>query len=417
MKCKFSEGMELTALIYTVMSDEASTRLRLRDYTGGDVSSARSRRALCQTVKIQQSLVQVGVLVKCKETKRYRFIFCELPVPLQVVDRTTAETMVEAHRDLVAALGIGSTVKPEMFKHCYAITTMDKSGGNERMLHELHHHDPIPGCRRLRFHCDIHRMNTVETRTWESVNSHVSGILALAIGQRGTAKLASFRDSLAEVLKSRLDIVHNPVHLSGDAADYRNAVMDLCLPRCVMDTRDGDGKGERWGWNEDEDGAFLQRGVSSRMRHRTTLETYLQSDLRQRRIKFYARGRSDEEARADFLEHVPCALVPAMLPIFPRHRWVGSERALREGTLLCLVHDLFTDIVADWSTQNGVAKVVAPVPALVSQPREDGLTVRPPMQRPTIVMRLLRCSIRLFSDFPRIRWCTRVGRVGFADAG
>ncbi len=59
-------------------------------------------------------------------------------------------------------------------------------------------------------------------------------------------------------------------------------------------------------------------------------------------------GADTPEAAAAFQAHVVQAIMPKMVPLFPRHRWVGAPQTLDELLLLCFLHDLYRQVVPVW---------------------------------------------------------------------
>ena len=85
---------------------------------------------------------------------------------------------------------------------------------------------------RLSLGCDVHRGATVSTRCFDLCKDDVSGLLALAITERGTGRFSLLKSILVDVCLRRLRIVGGGrFGKSGDEAfDHRQALLDVALP-------------------------------------------------------------------------------------------------------------------------------------------------------------------------------------------
>ncbi len=82
------------------------------------------------------------------------------------------------------------------------------------------------------------------------------------------------------------------------------------------------------------------------------LETFLNGDIRLDAIDhFPAANICDEDIQKAFLKDVPKVLLSSMLPLFPRHRWVGAEAVIKMCGLLFVTHSLGQALLPAWAAE------------------------------------------------------------------
>jgi len=238
------EGLMLCVIL---QSDEASSKMRLT--SGAAPRSAKlgsqvvawtpsysSLGALSstdvQTVKVQQTELKVGVVVRDVASGRITRHIAELLVPLQSVERTTAECLHAACVDALRMSGLNSSFE-QKFTHSVMAVTQDLAASNQREQRAARMEDKQAGrAPRLALPCRVHRGQTGQVQTFDLLNAHVSGCVGVALNQRTSGGMKQFRDCLRHVLLARLRIVRGrggPV--PGSAAwRHKEAVFDLCFP-------------------------------------------------------------------------------------------------------------------------------------------------------------------------------------------
>jgi len=327
---------EPVMLMSSICSDEVSITMRTPEASSSDVRAVGTK-PIPQLLKVLETLLTMGILIRCLTTTQFIFERLHLPCPLQHLDRCTADNLLAAYLETVNGIGL-TTETINRFPIVVGGTCMDLFSGNQKMLNSLASRDPWPGSWRIRSQCDVHRFATCQGYMYDLVDGHVSGLLATALGQRGCGKFALLRDSLTEVLTKRFRMVRQPPATTIEATAYRSAVLALLLP-----TQDVD----------EASGLFKRRALRCN-RRRLAFDRWVKGDIRDRFIYVYEHpdsGKTEEAVLAEFCRDMVAAILPSMLPVFPRHRWVGAQVAVTEVTLLCLVHDLFGDLMQCWGSK------------------------------------------------------------------
>ena len=88
-------------------------------------------------------------------------------------------------------------------------------------------------------------------------------------------------------------------------------------------------------------------GYMKNARRRVVLRTWLGKGCAWlRRIDIYVHsGMTDATVHKHLRKDVVPALMPCLLPLFPRHRWVGIDRTYREATLKSGLYDLLVQLI------------------------------------------------------------------------
>ena len=194
---------------------------------------------------------------------------------------------------------------------------------------------------RLCLPCDIHRAAIITTKVFDLVKDDVSGLLSLAVCQRGAGAFSKLQDCLAELITSegRLHIVRacaSSSHLSAEATSYRKALLDLCLPVDVL-------------INDS-----FRKGSMAANEQRLYYEAVFNGDVRERRVWHFVgpHAPSDEDIKRKLRVFGVRALMPCMLHLFPRHRWTGSQRIFRSTALIAATHHLLREVLLLWLTNS-----------------------------------------------------------------
>ncbi len=175
---KATQRLKPIACFFFSASDEVSLRLRAKETQG--------TKKRVQLLKVVQSTFVFGILLECPHSGRRVLFKGDLPCPLQHVDRCTGETFIRNYADLLTSIGLSAEVLGR-FGHVFAATCMDKHGANERMVNARRREEPMLGITaRLQLSCDIHRLATAQGCAFDLVEGHISGMIALAIAQRGS---------------------------------------------------------------------------------------------------------------------------------------------------------------------------------------------------------------------------------------
>ena len=189
------EGLMLCVFM---QSDEASGKMRLT--TGGSTSSSKLGSQIVawtpscssigslpstdlQVVKVQQTELKVGVVVRNMTGTNSRHI-TELPVPLQSVEKTTAECLHAACLDVLRMSGLNSSFEHKNM-HSVLATTQDLAASNQREQRAACMEDKQAGrAPRLALPCRVRRGQTGQVQTFDLLNAHVSGCVGIDLNQR-----------------------------------------------------------------------------------------------------------------------------------------------------------------------------------------------------------------------------------------
>ena len=131
----------------------------------------------------------------------------ETPCPLKHLDHCTAENYVKVQSDLFASVPPPSNMQAQ-FKRTLLIQYQDKVSANEKQVNASRQADKKDGkgVTRLHMNCFIHRCATIITKVHEMTKVHVSGMVAMAIVERGPGKVEELRRIIGEKAVAKLRI-------------------------------------------------------------------------------------------------------------------------------------------------------------------------------------------------------------------
>lgn len=165
----------------------------------------------------------------------------------------------------------------------------------------------------LHFDCTVHIVSGIQSKVFELASGHVSGMVSVALSLRHSSQMVLFRRAFRVVL-SRI-LVFDSSELGAEAESYREMVLDVFVGR------------------EPEDAHA-----------RLALSRLTAGDWRQ--FGRFAYRPDAGESRAEALQRIQLCLEPHLVGhspfVFPRHRWTGLDRALRDLGMLACVHNLMT---------------------------------------------------------------------------
>ena len=124
--------------------------------------------------------------------------------------RNAAENTVYIHKQLFDALpGLGDQEFEAYFPHVVHASMMDRHSANLKSTNKLRIDDSADGRRRQRLasNCDVHPTAGVCTKTWVLSENDISGLLALAIAERGAGRFDDLVNDVSErcVLMLRIE--------------------------------------------------------------------------------------------------------------------------------------------------------------------------------------------------------------------
>jgi hypothetical protein len=204
-----SEVQPLAAITY-VLQDEIPMTMRVQaDEAVTQIVRPSKDKA---TVKVLQSEVICGFLVRCVASGAFQFVWLELPTSLQSVQTSSAVQLKEAltkqiDAPLIAALG-------EKFPLQIDLSTGDRANAN--LLMEKLFRASRPGAHRLSgLGCRVHCLHTVCGKATSMYSDIISSCISLALVQREAGTVASLRAAIARVLEDFANLLFDLGHTAG----------------------------------------------------------------------------------------------------------------------------------------------------------------------------------------------------------
>jgi hypothetical protein len=191
----------------------------------------------------------------------------------------------------------------------------------------------------LVLNCVVHRSATVSTRTYDLAKGDVSGLIALAISMRSTGKFPQLVEACVAHCLSKLRVVRTPLVAGKDD--------DIMMHRAaVLDTVFGCQEARQ------QCGRALRPGIIAVSAQRVFYEQLFNMDISDvDNVWHYAPdGVSEDDVRKLFKRNLKKALLPRMLPFFPRHRWTGAFSVMQFTMLLACTHGILQAVVPQWSS-------------------------------------------------------------------
>jgi hypothetical protein len=218
------------------------------------------------------------------------------------------------------------------------VQMQDKAGQNDRQINAARVTDGRTR-KRLALSCDVHRSATVATRSFDLIKSDVSGMIALAIAERGTGRFEALISLVLQYCldKDRLRIIRAPLDPIADAeiVAHREAVLGA-----VFFTPDARAHG----------GTSLKKGIISVVEQRHHYERLFNGNIADTQHIYHhtSPGTSVAQVRKLFKQLLRKSLFPRLLQYFPRHRWTGSLPVMQTCMLLGCTHGLLQKVLPMW---------------------------------------------------------------------
>lgn len=279
-------------------------------------SRPRAKPLVKQLCKIVQGELIVTLVV---ESDSQFFAFCvELPVPLRTVDSAAGETLFEYLSPLYGSIPYWSDISA-LFP-IVDLTNCDRAAPNLRAEDALSY--LRCGTMRLRIPCHVHMVSTVQGKAYDIAQSIISGCISVALALRQSGALESFREALRDELKSSVRVIVDGTPPGPDSPEvaFRKQVFEWTL--------------------------VTQEEADTGIQRQLVLNHLLAGDWRGSAVDWYtSQGNEDVD---NWASQVVAALVPSPIGIFPRGRWVSSDRVMREFVLLSSCHRLLPRVIRRW---------------------------------------------------------------------
>eukprot|EP00971_Amphidinium_carterae_P349597 6491100-Amphidinium_carterae.1 len=301
LRTKLQEsGMCLTSRVVPSAGHVSSTL----DITKRLAATIKSSAVICKILQDQQ---WCGILLKKGET--YVKLLLEQPVPLQVLHKTTSDSMARALQ-LQSNSGKGSAA----FAFCSLVTASDKAGynlkGEKEFLKAREH-----SWSHLPLHCEVHDNSRIFGATVEGlVPEQTTGLINTALSLRHSGTLAAFRLALKCEVEGSLVILHGCC--SCEASQHKKRVLE----------------------------AFAE-GTTKSLSQLVLISVLPNGDWRDdTSVQHYVDHDVTREDHPSIAENITAGLMYALVarkpPVWCRHRWNGCQAALSELGLLAAIHNL-----------------------------------------------------------------------------
>lgn len=283
----------------------------------GIVAVARAESRVIDSVGVTKVLnleAVIGMLISVDG--KLQLLYGTMQTILGACDRLTAEAMraVLVDADM-------STQGREKFARRLRCAVTDGAAVNFRT--ERHIVKSRPGWFHLHLTCNLHRLSSIHTKTFDLVSFSISGMIAVAKSLDDAGLMGRFRVSVMAVVKQNFRFCSGG--LTEEAMAYRKLVLDV----------------------------FVGRGAMSGAA-RIVIARLAGGDWRERNVFWF---RSDgDTSREQALDMIETDLMPLLFghapTTFPRSRWTGMDNALKDVGLGCCIHGLMQEAFTHFLTKN-----------------------------------------------------------------
>lgn len=183
----------LTYMQYDETPLRAAMRSKRRLYGKTTILASGVSTEMC---KIENSELSLGFIVRRRSDNHHLFIRTELPCPLQVANRSTAEVLIRELQDHLA-VPLLAGLRNEFGFHL-SLSTRDRAGSNLRAERAMRSLDQTSVG--LGLPCILHCCHTVSGRALLTIQPIVSGTISLGLAFLPTGSFDSFRAALVQEL-------------------------------------------------------------------------------------------------------------------------------------------------------------------------------------------------------------------------
>ena len=304
------------------MYDETPLKLRQQK---DDKNAAEHSERRHHILKVMQC--EFALAITLREVSSGKVVMLRLPVPthLSELDRATGENTKGAVQAqvLVAEVNLFIGICP----HVFSVMTGDRASSND--CAEDGFYFSAPNIPRLRLTCAPHCISTAQGRAYGAVALDMSGQIAASLVQSMNSHI--LREEIENVLLASVHPTDIMPNRHGEAAAYRKAILDLCIPSC--------------------DNTSIKR--------RASLEVLLPGDFCSDVILWYVPNLQHCNVGL-WAKKVARLLFPGRIPPIPRQRWANSLASQCEYTLLANVHNILGRAGPRWLSRISGETVQAP---------------------------------------------------------
>ena len=289
--------------------DETPLQVRSRNYDKMKVPDAKPATSKLLQKELTLAILTRPLVAGNAELVKPKFdlALLHLPCPVHLMQRGTGEvTKLCLDEDLdVPFLNEVMAINDSVF--AADVTAADRAAPNNRAEDGMWVDRGLP---RLRFPCYAHTTSSSVGRALGCCSADISGQIAMSLCMRDAGATAEFRRCIAQALLINAEILDVPAY----APDHdQNVYLDVLLKSCLPGT-----------------GAGAMRARK--------LKQLLTSDVREQRIQLRVLG--GQLNLHSWAEAVAENLLPTMIALFPRHRWLNSLESVAAYSLLANIHNV-----------------------------------------------------------------------------
>jgi hypothetical protein len=321
--------LEPVAILKSTLFDETPCDLRIDELPSIPESDAlqpppkpskrRKASSKPQNCKVLQTSLTL-LLIFRRPDGHYVELLVPVPSALQVQDHGTADVTRACLKDAWAIAGLEQLMGK--FAQKVFVNTCDRASSNLKFLASARRDADEKSCQ-LFFPCVIHRISTVIVQQFGLMATDISRMIAVALAQRPVGAFDLLRECISLCLRTglkRIPVATLPTE-SSRARLFRTSMLE-----------------EFWGQSSED------------RLHRERIADLLNGDWESAEVRHFCPAGhcdnlSDCERKLDELAKV---LLPRLTHIFPRHRWVGSDRTICDIGALVAPHGLLCKVLPVW---------------------------------------------------------------------
>ena len=312
-------------LVKQRLYDETPLRLRHSDEEG-------------QTgiTKVLQSQFRIGMLLQDSASGKLVFLHGFVPVILQALEVKKAEDIMCAQMKVEQSV-VNLQRCAERFRLSVQLVTTDRDGTNMKAERGMQHANPQDA--RIHLPCDVHKVSTCLTAMLNLVPGDVTGLVNFGLLLRPAGSVGKFRDCIMQEIAARFQVIIGMPPM-GHAQTYRTDVYKMFLGSSHS--------------NSD----VHKKNQQVRLAQVEILSFFLNGDLQdEQNVVWYSPFDVSKDAALKLVsQHVPHALLPVGIHIFPRHRWHGCEIPIDQLALLAAHHNLLKHATFRFLNAGGAPK-------------------------------------------------------------
>ena len=242
-----------------------------------------------------------------------------------------SKSKVQLEAESVVA-GLGAITNQA--KHVFSLPVTDRASSNLKAEHDIC--ADSRDCTYAHFLCRIHKASQIQTKQFDLVAHHVSGLLHTALSMRGGGNRRTLRKLLLEIIEDRLNVYIGEPPEQHRA--HREAIFELFL--------DADAS-----LNEHCKVPAQRREVQ-----KCVLGHFFSGDLQNEDVvEYYASKPMTKSEILKMYERVAIPmLLPTVCPVFARSRWIGGELSIDFAGLLSSIHGLLKPLLQKWGASSGL---------------------------------------------------------------